>query len=145
MRDRVFAIAGVLVLVAAAAAGIAYAQQPVLRVTIPFAFMVENQTLPAGEYRIERAIATEPNCLRISDAEGHALKVILTNGVLRPSDRDLPAKLMFDRYGNQYFLTQVWPAWSAFGQQLPPSAAEKELARRETKQEVALLISTGAN
>ena len=38
------------------------------------------------------------------------------------------SKLVFHRYGNRYFLTQVWSAGSSLGRELPKSAKEKEQA-----------------
>jgi hypothetical protein len=38
------------------------------------------------------------------------------------------SKLVFHRYDNRYFLTQVWTAGSARGRELPKSAKEKEQA-----------------
>ena len=42
-----------------------------------------------------------------------------------PQDK---TKLIFHRYGNRYFLAQIWSAGSSRGRELPKSAKEREQA-----------------
>jgi hypothetical protein len=44
----------------------------------------------------------------------------------RPSNT---TKLVFNRYGSHYFLSQVWALGDSTGQLLKPSRAEREIAR----------------
>jgi hypothetical protein len=38
-------------------------------------------------------------------------------------------KLVFNRYGSQYFLAEIWVGSAALGRQLPKTSREKELAK----------------
>jgi len=50
-------------------------------------------------------------------------------------------KLVFTRYGDQYFLSEIWMAGTTVGQKLPKSRRERELeiAQNETAQQVVIL------
>ncbi|PWU11620.1 MAG: hypothetical protein C5B51_02245 [Terriglobia bacterium] len=97
-----------------------------LKATIPFGFAVGNQTLPAGEYTVTGASAASP-ALIIKSADQHAGGIAITNGVQANSE-ERTAKLVFHRYGDRYFLAQVWPGTGSVGRQLPQSVHERELS-----------------
>jgi len=48
-------------------------------------------------------------------------------------------KLVFHRYGDRYFLNQIWVEGMSAGHQLPVNAREKEVAKDFSMQEVMLL------
>jgi frataxin-like iron-binding protein CyaY len=66
--------------------------------------------------------------LTISTIEGRVLTVRLTNGVqtLTPKKQGV---LIFNRYGNKHFLSQVWIAGSNMGRVFRQSRSERELER----------------
>jgi hypothetical protein len=100
-----------------------------VRANIPFDFIVGNETLPAGDYYIYRTRQySSDNVLTISTVEGRVLAVRLTNGVqtLTPKKEGV---LIFKRYGNKHFLSQVWIAGSTFGRAFLQSRSERELER----------------
>jgi hypothetical protein len=141
MRKQAFALA-VGLLLSVAAAGVCYAQQSALAGNIPFAFQVGNKTLPAGEYRIEQ-VATADRCLQlIRQEDGKPLMFVPTMPVDPREGKSEPV-LIFNHYGNSYFLSQIWTGMGT-GRQLFKSEREKELARNEvqTETEVALLVSS---
>ncbi len=139
MKKRVFVTATLFVLSIIVAAQVSQAQEPML-VNIPFAFVAGNATLPAGEYRVEKLDGNSPVVLiRCSDAGAAAM--VLSN-VAQAKETQTQSKLVFKRYGNHYFLSQVWTAGSIRGRELLKSRAEKEIAhsaRLETKGEVTLV------
>lgn len=45
---------------------------------------------------------------------------------LEPANK---TKLVFNRYGNQYFLSQIWVKGATLGRQLPKTSREKEVGR----------------
>jgi hypothetical protein len=81
--------------------------QRLMTVKIPFAFAVEDHTLPAGKYLV--LTVTPERSIRIVGIDGNHSAVVTTlpNYVTLPSAN---SRLVFHRYGNQYFLTQVWTA-----------------------------------
>ena len=120
----------------------AHAQSLVYRVraNIPFDFIVNDKTFPAGEYFISRTrMYSSDDVLTISTVEGRALVVHLTFGVqtLTPKKQGV---VVFIRYGNQHFLSQVWVAGSTTGRALIKGRSEREL-ERESKN----IARTGAD
>ena len=79
--------------------------QRLMTVNIPFAFGVEGHSLPAGEYLV--LTVTPERSIRIASADGKHSAVVntLPNYASAPSEN---SRLVFHRYGDEYFLTQVW-------------------------------------
>jgi hypothetical protein len=139
MKKRAFVTATLFVLSIIVAAQVAQAAEPML-VNIPFAFVAGNATLPAGDYRVEKLDGNSAVVLiRCSDASAAAMVV---SNASQAKETPTQSKLVFKRYGNRYFLSQVWKAGSIHGRELLKSQAEKEIAqsaRLETKGEVTLV------
>jgi hypothetical protein len=69
---------------------------------IPFAFSVGNKVLPAGEYRV----SSEAQIIRIQSKDGKRnVAALPIRTVGKPADQ---VKLTFNRFGNDYQLSQVW-------------------------------------
>ena len=101
---------------------------------IPFQFVAGDQTLLAGEYRIERVFSGSLGPLRIRSTDDHALTTVMTMTVSANDWQE--SKLIFNRYGNHYFLSQIWTQGDNSGRELFKSQRESELARKEAKREV---------
>jgi len=113
---------------AALAAGPAFAMAPeTVVVHVPFAFVVSNVTLPAGDYRIGPASDLENNVLEIRSADGRHAALVLTE-VAPGERRGAPPKLVFDRYGDKDFLRAV-ELPEAAGADLSATRSEIEAAR----------------
>src|SRR5215510_11153528 len=96
-----------------------------IKVNIPFALTVGNTTLPAGACRV-RNLTSE--ALQIQSADSKQAQTIQTyhmQAELTPGQ----AKLSFRRYGDRYFLAQVWTPWE--GYELSRSRAERELIKNQ--------------
>jgi len=100
------------------------AQSIEMRAKIPFDFQVGNRILPAGEYDVRNE--SDWIILKRSDGSGVSTAV-MTNAALSPV-ADRGARLQFHRYGDAYFLAQVWRAYHA-GRDVVPSDLEKRLAK----------------
>src|SRR5882762_4047699 len=139
MKKQSFLMMGLLVLSSMAATQVARAQEPMV-VDIPFAFTAGNATLPAGEYRVEK-LEQNSAVLLIRCADPGAAAMVITNAA-QANELQSQSKLVFNRYDNHYFLSQVWTARSIRGRQLSKSPREKELAqvaRTEAKDEITLV------
>jgi len=96
---------------------------------IPFDFTIGNKKLPAGKYSVGRnRQSSDDVVVSVDDKDGH-LKAIHTSMAAANLDITETAKLVFHRYGDQYFLYQVWPAGSSTGRQFPKSRSEREAER----------------
>jgi hypothetical protein len=139
MKKRAFVTATLFVLSIIVAAQVAQADEPML-VSIPFAFVAGNVTLPAGDYRVQKLDGNSAVVL-IRCSERGAAAMVLSNAA-QAKETQTQSKLVFKRYDNRYFLSQVWTAGSIRGRELLKSHAEKEIAqsaRVETKGEVTLV------
>src|SRR5690348_12216549 len=93
--------------------------------TVPFDFVVRNHLLPAGVYSI--SVDSDRNTVLIRGEEANAM-FALTHAA-QSGTIGKEARLVFKRYGDRYFLSQVWPARTNQGRQLLASRMEQELAR----------------
>jgi hypothetical protein len=110
-------------LLAAVAVGV-HAQGPdALVVNVPFDFAVGNTTLPAGTYTIDRVQSNNSNNLELRSADGHSSA--FTSGIVSLQFNGNP-KLVFNRYGDQYFLHEIRTAGGVH--ELARSRVEKKLA-----------------
>lgn len=100
----------------------AMAQMPVLQVTIPFAFQSGSQRMPAGIYRID---LSSNHLLVLRAKDGKHFDNLLTIPDIRLSTVST-GKVVFHRYGSQYFLSEVWQANNPTGCHIPKSREEKE-------------------
>ena len=106
-----------------------------IRASIPFDFTVRGVTLPAGEYTITR-IGDEPASLLMRNINNKHEHVVFDTD---PKDvRRLPRRnvLVFNRYGDSYFLEEVVTAGEETGRELEPSHAERTLRREMAKNQL---------
>jgi hypothetical protein len=101
------------------------------RFTIPFDFVFGEKQLPAGKYSIGRAMPNSGDImLTIADRDGRSKAVVLSNAAVKSSP-NTRATLVFHRYGDQYFLAQVWPAGAVHGREFPRTKLERELRKQQ--------------
>ncbi len=106
---------------------------------VPFDFVVGEKTLPAGQYTVKE-VATGGRALLIAERNAKSSIIRLTND-LEPKRDKTQARMVFHRYGQHYFLAEVWNGGDSFGKQLQRSrqerAIERELAAIVSKSELA--------
>jgi hypothetical protein len=95
-------------------------------VNVPFDFTAGNTTLPAGEYSILKS-TIDTSVLTIQRTDQTASIMIPTMAAVS-SQPQSESRLIFHRYGDRYFLSQVWTAGTPRGRELSKSASEKEVA-----------------
>src|SRR5215813_14714625 len=101
MKSAIYKIM-VLVVLLTVSVSTLYAQQTGSRFTVPFSFMVNGQTLPAGDYFIE---GLWWNAVAFHNLKGEPGIVVLAQ--YSPRTQEGKTKLAFHRYGNQYFLASA--------------------------------------
>lgn len=112
---------------------------------IPFEFSVRDKMLPAGEYIVQRITTSTEERLLIRSSDSSVNVIVMTRPV-QSNKRQEQAKLVFHRYGNQYFLSQIWKPGEETGRELPKSKSERnagsELAKTESKAETVVLVAS---
>ena len=118
----------------------AFAQTTQLNVTVPFEFIAGDTVLPAGNYDVESIDPWGGKALSIHNVTSNAGTLLLSNScqLAKTSDSN---KLVFYRYGQKYFLAEVWTVNTNIGRQMPVNQRQTELARNQQKSEVVLTAS----
>lgn len=93
-----------------------------MHVAIPFAYSVDGKILPAGEYEV-RTNVNGLVAIRYQDRSPVAALVGYHVETAKGGDR---SRLIFHRYGNTYFLSQIWVEGYTSGIELKKSSAERE-------------------
>ena len=119
------------------AAGSAYAQlgsAQEVRANVPFDYKVGNATMKAGNCSIRAAGIADVVGIRCA---GSGAKLALTSLVSGKPTAE--TKLVFHKYGDEYFLAQIWIGGEDTGRQLPRTHAEKELMSRAEPDSVVIV------
>jgi hypothetical protein len=89
--------------------------------SVPFEFIVGDKTLAAADYRIDTV--GEALAIRNADAKNSVIRLANT---IAPKERK-SARLVFHRYGNTYFLSEVWEGGDRIGRRLVESRQERAM------------------
>jgi hypothetical protein len=119
-------MAGVVALAVMSSTRVAQAQE-IMKVNIPFDFVAGNQLLPAGEYAVK--LSGPQHSLLLIDRKYSLASSFLNTNAVAANEIQTESKLVFNRYGHRYFLSQIWTAGNSSGRQLQKSAREKEVAQ----------------
>jgi hypothetical protein len=134
MRTLRSAVNAVLLL--AACAGFAQTKPGDIVADIPFPFTVATQTLPAGHYVLSPA---DDSTLGIHDAKNQG--VFVPTRYAQRSSQDNSCKLVFHRYGDEYFLAELWIGGRTTGRELYASRAERELVAKKIVKETNVIAA----
>jgi len=121
MKNKSFATLGTLALLAAASA---FGQQKV-QADIPFEFSIQNTNMPAGHYDV----TWTRGVLRVHNDTSRGDVTTITSNIGGASGENAEVRLVFNKYGDKYFLAEVWPSSDAtYGVGLGKSRTEREIA-----------------
>jgi hypothetical protein len=125
-------LTGVLAIGALTSASHAVAQEGLAaKVDVPFAFQNGSQHLPAGTYRID---LNSEHMIILRGTAPNAAGVAMTNPEQR-AKAQAKGTVVFRKYGDHYFLHEIWMPESTTGRKCVTSRAEqkeKELQIAET-------------
>jgi hypothetical protein len=107
-------------------------------INIPFSFNVGQKTLPAGEYTLEPNRKDFDKVWLIQSRDGHATALFTTIPV-QASETQEEARLVFHKYGDQYFLSQIWEAGGNSGRELLLPSSERQLAKNGSERQMVVL------
>jgi len=74
-----------------------------IRANIPFNFVVQDKSLPAGEYTIERIQVAASEALKIQSRDGRLTFIVPVRSSRAAQNQD-EVRLVFNQLGGQYFL-----------------------------------------
>lgn len=99
-----------------------------LRAKIPFDFTVRGKVLPAGTYEIQE-VSPETKALMISNVEHRREHVLIDTAPADLKSAPKRSELIFKRFGDDYFLADVFDAYDPAGLSVPSSGQERALER----------------
>jgi len=102
-----------------------------LEVNIPFQFHAGNAKLPPGKYLIHMLDHSDLTVMEISSADGSTsalIEVQDTEANSAPAEN----KLIFNKYGNRYFLAKVFDEGNPSGSKVAESRYEKRVSQTGT-------------
>jgi hypothetical protein len=135
MTKRILTIAAALVFTALAPSP-SHAQQ-VAQAKVPFAFQAGNSMMPAGEYRIQRALPSSKALQQIRRTDASASTFVFTNPT-ENREKNAEPKLIFHCYSNDCFLSEIGTG-NGQGMKLAVSRREKELSHINAENELAVV------
>ena len=101
--------------------GSAIAQQPSIKANIAFSFTVGNTWMPAGEYTISSPLR---EVVEVRSADRTKTATLVSSQSYNESGSG--SKLVFDKYGDEYFLRHVLcPRIASLNLDVPQGKAEK--------------------
>jgi hypothetical protein len=136
MKNQLFALIGLGLLLATASA---YAQTGVVKANVPFNFIVNKAELPAGQYTVQ-PVGTSGSAMSIQSSDNQVVNLVLPH-TCQSAEAQKTSKLVFHRYGSQYFLAQIWTEGNSLGQELSKSGRESEVAMDYPVQNVVVVAA----
>lgn len=103
-----------------------------INVIVPFDFNVAGKMLPAGEYIVRRTTQTNDEGWKIMRKDGRVGAFVLTMFIQAGAISE-NSRLVFNRYDDQYFLSQVWTSGKSHGRGLLKAGRERSLNREMAK------------
>src|SRR5690349_6065995 len=101
-----------------------------LRANVPFDFTVAGKSFAAGHYSITRASQTSGDLvLEVNSLDQNSRVFPITTRLQTQTPRN-QSVLIFHRYGDEYFLAQVWAAGSTTGRAFAKSRRERQLQQQ---------------
>lgn len=100
----------------------------VIRAEVPFAFYAGRLLLPPGSYVFTVDQPDEPGLLTIQKRNGREHELLLTVAEHGGPGVAGETRLVFDRYGGDNFLSQIWVAGLDEGRTVPKTEVERERA-----------------
>lgn len=133
MKNQTLVVFIVLGLIVTMAAGYVNAQSLNFTLDIAFQFNAGDKLLPAGRYTIRRSPLGVDDVLVIQSADGKVSQLLRMKIFLSKESATENKKLIFTKYGDQRFLSQIWaisPLGKSTRYQITKSKQEIELEKK---------------
>lgn len=129
-----------MALATAAASANAQTGNQRLSVNVPFDFIVGDKTMTTGQYSIGRITQDSDTGILVRSADSHQNAIRLTDS-LQAENTPKQSVLVFRRYGNKFYLAQIWIAGRRDGRELAKSKSERAMERElAASQELASTV-----
>ncbi|MDQ1409664.1 MAG: hypothetical protein QOJ41_1399 [Acidobacteriaceae bacterium] len=99
-----------------------------LEANIPFQFYAGNTKLPAGDYRIQVLDNSDLTFMEISSMDGSVSALFQVRDAETNSE-PAQSELIFNKYGDRYFLAKLFDEGNPEGSQVAESSYEKKIGQ----------------
>jgi hypothetical protein len=99
-----------------------------IEANIPFQFHVGDVKLPAGKYLIRVLDDSELTVMEISSVDG-SISALFDVNAIQASSRPAKTELIFNKYGNSYYLAKLFDEGNADGSRVLASRYEKRVSK----------------
>jgi hypothetical protein len=137
MKTRAFATSMLVVLLALIATVSVQAQSQRDRINVPFSFVIGGKVLPAGEYSVEPNRKDSLNVWLLKTQEGNT-SVLFNTMPVRATKTQKNTKLVFTKYDDQYFLSEVWLAGENAGRELHVKRSQLEISKSRREEKIVI-------
>lgn len=103
MKSRIYGALALFAVALMASVPVVQAQTRV-KADVPFAFSLQDKSMPAGNYAV---ISLSNQSLEIWNLDANR-GTLVAKQMSMQSNREQSPKLVFHKYGDQYFLAQIW-------------------------------------
>lgn len=133
-------VGAVVLLIALITPGASIRAQSVQRfkIDVPFQFILNGRTLPAGTYVVERTDPARPNVVTLKKVDGRIFRLVITQRVEKDNPSTSSSLIFIEREGKHY-LFQVWNLGAMNGSQIP---IDKDGSRQQQADRVLLTLRT---
>ena len=97
-----------------------------VRAKVPFDFIAGNQECRSGRYDVQLVSDRRLMVIQRADGKNEALAFTHTGDNAKNSQK-LNTRLVFHKYANEYFLSQIWIAGETSGREIDKSRRERAI------------------
>ena len=134
MKTKAIAVVGLAVILLAVGMASAQSTDP-FNFRTPFAFVIGDTWVPAGAYTVRVMSPTGTLSFRGEDGNVSALTGSIP---IEGKDASSHYKVIFHRYGDHYYISEIWAPGYRTGRILQPCTSETELAKEEQPKHVTV-------
>ena len=128
MKKQILGIVAMFSLLLVLSSASVQAQSKRFSINIPFNFIVGETAFPAGEYTVQPTRQDSQNVWLLENRNRH-FNVVFTTIPVWDSVTQGQTKLVFNRYDDQYFLSQICTAGDNSSRELRMRHWERQLAK----------------
>ncbi len=133
-RPNLAFVIGSLALLLTAVASSQVSGAKLLKADIPFDFTLGDTTFPSGHYEV--SVAWQ-GVIWVKGSGDHVKAI--NSQTVNSGEYAEHTKLVFRRFGDHYFLAQVWMQGANAGREIPPAREELEIMSRNRPETVDVM------
>lgn len=112
---------------------------------VPFPFIVQGKTLPAGQYEFYQTNSNDESDWVIRNAQSGATRVLFETENEHVDRAKPDTALYFVQVGDTYYLSDLWTAGGIYGWHVPVKLEHVAMSAKPVMRKVAATLESGAS